>query len=208
MIILKKYMVFFLGLVFSGITLLIYFISYNGDLNFNCLQVFLSPIFLLFIPFLNKQGFKVPNFINYMILIHLVMTVNMGTCLNFYNIISFWDLIAHGYFGFLGSFIILIILFNLDKVNLNRVSLYVAILLSVLGMAALWEIIEFSVDQFFGLNTQKVTESIEKGLSPIYDTMMDIIITIVGFITFFLLFYIDKMLKNRLVNYLKKFFEM
>ena len=208
MIILKKYMVFFLGLVFSGITLLIYFISYNGHLNFNCLQVFLSPIFLLFIPFLNKQGFKVPNFINYMILIHLVMTVNMGTCLNFYYIISFWDLIAHGYFGFLGSFIILIILFNLDKVNLNRVSLYVAILLSVLGMAALWEIIEFSVDQFFGLDTQKVTESIEKGLSPIYDTMMDIIITIVGFITFFLLFYIDKMLKNRLVNYLKKFFEM
>ena len=54
-----------------------------------------------------------------------------------------------------------------------------------MGCAAIWEIFEFVCDALLNGDAQRVMESILMGRTPVYDTMMDIIIAIAGCAVFF-----------------------
>ena len=133
-----------------------------------------------------------PIFPNVLISLHIVLASNLGSALGFYDRIEVWDLIMHGYFGFVFSVIIYILLLRWNGEALNKFGFYAIIFLSTLGAAALWEIWEFSCDTILGCDAQRVKEALENGTSPVADTMTDIIVAIAGIAVFFTVLYIDK----------------
>jgi len=58
-----------------------------------------------------------------------------------------------------------------------------------LGLAAGWEIIEFTIDYLYETDFQKVVLSMQDGKLPQWDTMIDIIVALFGSIIHYI-FYI------------------
>ncbi|MCI7239532.1 MAG: hypothetical protein MR512_07915 [Anaerococcus sp.] len=92
----------------------------------------------------------------------------------------------HGFFGFICS-ISLYIIFLRELGGVKNWVKYLLTFLATMGCGALWEVFEFSVDNILGNDTQRVAESIALGKTPVYDTMIDMIITIGGFVGFMVL---------------------
>ena len=74
----------------------------------------------------------------------------------------------------------------------------VFIFLGVLGLGALWEILEYTCSWFTGEDPQRswgaVWEAIEAGkptINPVYDTMQDLTVTAIGSAVFMIGYYID-----------------
>lgn len=163
------------------------------------------PFVLLGIMLVEKyKVIQLPFILYYAIAVHLMLAVDFGTVLGFYDKYYFWDLLAHGYFGFLFSFLVLMLLFNFKKEAFSKIFGLVLIFFVVLGAAAIWEIFEFVMDGILHGDAQRVQESIALGKTPVYDTMMDIIITAVGVGMFYFSILFDHILGNRLYNYLER----
>ena len=126
---------------------------------------------------------KTSIFINVLIASHAVLSVFLGSGFAFYSRIAWWDLFLHGYFGFVGSAVLLMIFYGLGG-KIKMFGLCVFIFLSVMGCAALWEAFEFTTDIIFTQDAQGVYESTAHGLNPIRDTMTDILITAAGTVIF------------------------
>jgi len=153
---------------------------------FSCLVPAIVPI----LGRINKRPY--PLFFNIMITSHVIMAVHLGTGLGFYELIPFWDLIMHGYFGFVSSMIAYVLLIRCNGDMLTKTAFFIIIFLSTMGCAALWEIYEFASDFLFRNDSQKVLELLSLGKNPILDTMTDIIIAAAGVVAFYVFFIIDK----------------
>lgn len=126
---------------------------------------------------------KASIFINILIASHAILSVFLGSGFAFYSRIAWWDLFLHGYFGFVGAAVLLMIFRGVGG-KIKPFWLCAFIFLSVMGCAALWEVFEFSTDIIFAQDAQCVDEAISLGLNPIADTMTDIIITATGAVLF------------------------
>ncbi len=143
------------------------------------LNLFISllTLSLTFLPsWLANNNIYLPLFLQFINLIFIFATLYLGELKSYYIRFWWWDLFLHTFsgvvLGFLG--IILVYLLNNDhKVNLSLSPIFVAIFAFSFTMTigSLWEIFEFSVDSFFGLNMQK---------SGLIDTMWDLIVDAVG----------------------------
>ena len=141
-------------------------------------------------------------FVTAIITSHLIIALDLGSALKFYDKVSCWDLIAHGYFGFVASFLVLTVLLNFNGDKLKFVLLLGIILFIVIGFGGFWEIIEFICDRVLGGDSQRVQESIDLGHTPVWDTMMDLIVTIPGVLCFWLVMMIDQYSGGKLYNHL------
>ena len=122
-------------------------------------------------------------FLNMVYALFIILTVDFGSVLGFYDLFLWWDTMMHGFFGFICS-ISLYILFLRELGGVKNWVKYLLTFLATMGCGALWEFFEFSVDNILGNDTQRVAESISIGKTPVYDTMIDMIITIGGFVGF------------------------
>jgi VanZ family protein len=101
---------------------------------------------------------------------------------NFYEIFPWWDTLLHFASGIILGILgfALVYFINKDRnvsLRLNPFFICAFSFTFVVTMGVFWEIFEFSVDQFLGMNMQKWQGGIRLGL---IDTMTDLIIDTLG----------------------------
>lgn len=101
----------------------------------------------------------------YFLLIVFIVGEIAGLTLGLYNPIHEFDLLMHFIGGMLVSSITIYFLLN----HFKRFS-FLANVLMTIGIGALWEIVEFLLDQLLGLSTQ----------AGLFDTMTDLIIVLIA----------------------------
>lgn len=143
--------------------------------NQNWTNLILSILTMLvtFLPSIIERRFKVdyPSEGEIVILLFIIATMYLGEMQDFYLIFPWWDLMLH----FMASFIFAGIGFSLvyllnekRRIKLRPGFVSIFAFSFILAMEAVWEIIEFTIDQTLGANMQK---------SGLVDTMGDLIIT-------------------------------
>lgn len=108
--------------------------------------------------------------------IFLFVSMYLGSIKSFYGIFPWWDVLAHVLSGVVFSLLGFILLFRLhEDLDLsNKGQLFLAVLFSMsfaIAAGVFWEIYEFSMNIFFGLNMQS---------GGLLDTMKDLISDTVG----------------------------
>ena len=193
----------FIGLGIVIVAFSIYFATAKEISALLCIQILATPLILIIFPLLNlTKKVRIPIVFSYVLLIHLVFALVLGSGFGFYEKVACWDMILHGYFGFVASLLIFILLLNYNGDKLKAIFLFAIIFFVTMGLAGLWEIYEFTADRILGADAQRVEESILQGHTPVYDTMMDMIISISGILGFYVCIGIDKLCGYRFTKYL------
>ena len=156
----------------------------------------LIPAILPIVSYATKENF--PLALNLLFSIHIVLAVDLGCAMSFYEWFYWWDMLMHGCFGLIASMSFYILLLKWNGRNLKRFGFFVLIFFSTMGCAVIWEIFEFTCDQILNIDAQRVMESIAMGHTPVYDTMMDIIVAIAGIAVFYISLLVDSFCKNKL----------
>lgn len=159
-----------------------------------------AALVLTFVPELVKRFMKltIPISLHFVGVLFVVASQWLGTYLRAYDVISWWDVMLHGFSALLVGMIGLLFMIYADKdlvlfkyKKYGLISLYV--FLTTSASAVLWEMFEYIGDTYFGTNAQ---------LGSLTDTMEDMIVcVVVG--TFFSL-YLYYTLKNNKKNILAK----
>jgi len=106
----------------------------------------------------------------------------LGEVYDYYARFWWWDIALHSTSGFLlgiVGFLLVHVLNETEDIGVHMKPGFVAFFafLFALGTGALWEIFEFSMDSFFGMNMQKPMFG---DLSGLTDTMWDLIVDTLG----------------------------
>ena len=180
-------------LILAAATLVVYSITRVEKNPMIYLQVFVTalvPAAFPLIGMITKKEF--PVFVSTLSAVHIFLASDLGSAFSFYDRIGAWDLLMHGYFGFVFSVIMFVLLLRWNGAGLKAPGFLILIFMTTAGAAALWEAWEFTCDTILGGDTQRVKEALANGTSPVADTMMDIIITFAGPVVLYILLYIDK----------------
>ena len=145
--------------------------------NWIQLAIALVTLFLSYLPSLIERRYKIdfPTEFELIILVFLALSMYLGEIQNFYVIFPWWDLFLHTFSGVILGVLGFSLVYTLNKhqVTLQMspafVGLFACTFAVALGVA--WEIFEFAMDSFFGLNMQK---------SGLVDTMWDLIVDTLG----------------------------
>ena len=133
---------------------------------------------LTLLPLLIGRRFNVfvPPELEALALLFVFAALFLGEVRGYYVRFWWWDLVLHSVSGFLLGIVGFLLVYVLnEKEDLERhmkpgfVALF-AFMFAV-GLGALWEIFEFAMDSFFGLNMQR---------SGLVDTMWDLIVDTAG----------------------------
>jgi hypothetical protein len=201
---LKNFIPLIIDVIVTGIVLIVYGVTEKNQEILTYVQILVAPVLLSIATILiHLKIVHIPLIALYLMMVHLILALDLGGAFNFYDWIPSWDMILHGYFGFFFSVIVAFVLLNFGGEHLNKAVFLILIFFITMGAAGLWEIYEFTLDSLFGTDSQRVEESIALGLSPLHDTMMDIIIAIAGIVAFYIGIGIDKLFGFR---YSKKLF--
>jgi len=106
----------------------------------------------------------------------------LGEVHGYYTKFWWWDIVLHTSSGFLLGiigFLLVYVLNETEQIQLNMRPGFIAFFafLFALGIGALWEIIEFTMDSLFNTDMQKVMLGDTSGLT---DTMWDLIVDALG----------------------------
>ena len=119
---------------------------------------------------------KMPPEFDALAIIFICMSLFMGEVLDFYNRYWWWDVVLHTGSGFLlgiAGFVLVYVLNGNDNIQFDLSTGFISLFafMFAMGMGAIWEIIEFTMDSLFGMNMQK---------SGLVDTMWDLIVDFMG----------------------------
>jgi len=141
-------------------------------------------IFVTFIPFLVERRFRVhiPPQLQLMGVTFVFASLFLGEVRGYYTRFWWWDIALHTASGLLlgiVGFLLVHVLNEIEKIGMQLKPGFVAFFafLFAVGLGALWEIFEFSMDTFFGTNMQKPMLDDPSGL---LDTMVDLIVDTLG----------------------------
>jgi hypothetical protein len=187
--------------IVSLVTLIIYLTLYDVK-AFRTFQIFAAPLIALIVPLCGRLlKCRIPTVLNIYVAIQAVLALDFAAALDFYHLVLGFDKVLHTSFGVLGCMIMFVFMLHVGGERLNSVALFAIIIMSVMGLGALWEIFEYTCDQLMGSNAQvwmpsDVSLSFEEYLaqngSPLTDTMWDLIVTFIGSIIFCLLVGVDR----------------
>jgi hypothetical protein len=135
-------------------------------------------IILTFFPLLvgYRLHVRIPPEFELLAVIFVYASLVLGEVYGFYTKYWWWDILLHtgsglilGIFGFLLVYVIN----EHDDLEMHMKPSFVGLFafMFALGMGTLWEIIEFTLDQSFGMNTQ---------VNSLVDTMSDLIVDGIG----------------------------
>jgi uncharacterized membrane protein YjdF len=156
---------------------------------------------LIMVPYLLDK-IKVYHMDEFLILFYylfLLLALVMGSVLNFYYKIWWFDLFAHFISGFMTSIIAFILLKENKLVNKKYKWFgFLFILMFVVSIAAFWEYFEFVCDKLFHGNAQWVETGVD-------DTMTDMLIaSFAGLLSsIYYLYYLHKKNSGRKLKYEK-----
>ena len=161
------------------------------DLNIGANDRLLSDItvplvFLLPRIFGKIFKFKITDNMEFVYVIFIVLAHFVGSVVNLYNKVCWYDLFAHFLSGILTAILSLVIM-NFLKVYNDKNKLFnvIFIISFTLMIASLWEFLEYGADTFLKMNVQ---HSIETGVS---DTMEDMLVAFLGRIIVSILYIIE-----------------
>jgi hypothetical protein len=147
---------------------------YRG--NFMAAAVSAATLGLTMVPMLFEDFYsiRIPVSFTSAIVLFVFCTLFLGEVGGFYERFWWWDLVLHSGsavgFGLMG-FVVMFILLKGDKLAGPPLLIAMFSFCFAVSIGAVWEIFEFAMDQFFGLNMQK---------SGLVDTMFDLIVDSVG----------------------------
>lgn len=133
-------------------------------------------------PALFKMPVEIPSEIQIVAVLFIFATLFLGEVHGFYARYPWWDASLHTgsglLLGMLG-FLIVYILNEDAQVDLHMRCAFVALFafFFAVGIGAIWEIFEFTMDRSFGTNMQPATPGDPSGLS---DTIHDLIVDTIG----------------------------
>lgn len=118
---------------------------------------------------------KITSAMELVYVIFIILAQFVGSVVNLYNTVWWYDLFAHFLSGVLTSVLALVVLdwFGIYKEK-NKGFNFLFIISFTLMIASIWEFLEFGADTFLGMNVQ---HSIDTGVR---DTMEDMLIAFFG----------------------------
>lgn len=161
----------------------------KSDYLLMIVQCFAGCIVMFLPSFISKKfGFIVPNLMYIMFYFFLFCGIYLGEVRSFYYLIPQWDMFLHGFsacmLGTLGFSVISMFNDSKDrKINLSPFYVGMFAFCFALSIGALWEIYEFVLDGFFGMNMQKFRledGTLLIGREALMDTMEDIMVDCIG----------------------------
>ncbi|MDE5867414.1 MAG: hypothetical protein K2H02_00545 [Anaeroplasmataceae bacterium] len=175
----------------------------KATMYFQLLTAFLLPFIFPIYGVISKK--PLPLILSIISAVFVIFASGLGSAMGLYDKIYCWDLIMHGIFGFACSLIIFVLLIRCNGNKLNPIGFMIIIFLVTMGVAAIWEIIEYLADRLMDGDSQRVLESVALGKSPVADTMEDIMIAMAGCAVFFVTLFIDKFCNYKLYSRLCDF---
>ena len=173
----KALLINLISMIILLFSLIYNYIFSDGEKTF---RIILMAVTLWIMYFLYKKTFLRKSRISfYLIYLFIVGAMYLGSVLDFYLIIPFYDKILHLLSGLIIGIIgYILFLHMVDGEDKSKYRKYMPILFSIMfsiAGAAVWEIWEFSTDKLFGFTSQN---------NSLDDTMWDIICgTIMGIIS-------------------------
>lgn len=155
-------------------------------LNARWLSLFLVTIIMavLIAPTLFRRKFdvEIPAEFHITAVIFIFAALYLGEVQSFYQRFWWWDITLHASAGLLMGivgFLLVYLLNESTQVKLHMTPGFISLFafLFAVTIGTLWEIFEFFMDQFFGLNMQKTMLGDSSGLT---DTMWDMIVNAIG----------------------------
>ena len=166
-----------------GIGALMLLLGGNYQAAFESLTIML----VTFLPIMTARYFhiRIPLEFDTTAVIFIYMSLFLGEAQNFYLRFWWWDLVLHSGAGFLvgiTGFLLVYVINQNKRIDMHLTPGFIALFafMFALGFGSLWEIFEFTMDSFFGLNMQK---------SGLVDTMWDLIVNGISALTISLLGY-------------------
>ncbi len=158
-----------LTLILEAAVSVFYFSWFNLVISVLTLALTYFPIW-----FEKKYRIDIPLDFELTIVLFVYASLFLGEVVRFYEYFWWWDTLLHAIsavaFSLIG-FIILLVLFQTEKIRSKPIWIAFFSFCFSVCVAAIWEIMEFSVDQVFGANMQK---------SGLMDTMWDLIVASIG----------------------------
>jgi uncharacterized membrane protein YjdF len=132
--------------------------------------------------FRSRMQVEIPAEFHLTAVIFIFASFYLGEVQDFYQRLWWWDIALHTTAGLLMGilgFLLVYILNESKRVELNMNPGFIAFFAFTFALAigSVWEIFEFGMDQFFGMNMQKPMLGDPSGLT---DTMWDIIVNALG----------------------------
>lgn len=160
------------------------------------LLTYIALPFVLLIPQIYEKIFKRDVDINLKVIFYTFIFVAdfLGCVVNLYNTTEWFDLFAHYLSGVLSAFVAMIMMKNFHYKE-TKFGIVIYVLSVTCLIAVSWEIFEFCMDNFAGMNLQHVIET------GVHDTMEDVIIAVIGSISF-LVAYLSTPKKGKLHTFI------
>ena len=197
----RQWMLPVLSLVLAVAALIAYTLMQEERTTLMYVQVMAAALVPAIVPIIStitKKEF--PPIVNILITVHVLLASHLGSALDFYARFKCWDLVMHGYFGFVGATALYVLLLKWNGEMLKRFGFLVLIFLGTMGCAAIWEMFEFTADTLLGCDAQRVQEAFLLGISPVKDTMTDIIVAVLGIVVFYAGLFADRLSSGRFVR--------
>ena len=144
-------------------------------------------LILLILPtiFSRRTKIAIPPIIQISFLIFIFASTYLGEFRNFYLRYSWWDSMLHFFSALLLGYIGFLLIFALNKdreMHLRLSPFFIAVFTFSFAvmMGTMWEIFEYVMDHFVGLDMQKARYLGDDSRSGVIDTMKDLIIDSVG----------------------------
>lgn len=171
-----------------------------GDYNISLYKILIiiSVIPVMLIPTILNKIFKINPKIQLLYLIFIFFGYFLGSILNFYGAVPFYDKVIHGLSGVMSSILALLVLIKSNSYDKNPLWVKIIFILCItLSIAACWEFFEFTSDIIFGKDAQNV---ITTGVN---DTMLDMLMAFIGSICFCIYYVLDENTKNKFISKIK-----
>lgn len=129
-------------------------------------------------------------------IIFITFAAFCGSCLNLNYLWVGMDKIQHFTWGYISCFVGLFYLSRTKEIDKIKTSTIVIIFLAIsIASAGLWEVIEFSCDNILNQTMQGIPVD---GVTPVNDSMFDIIIHSCGSLLFLFHFMLEKLTRKNL----------
>lgn len=126
----------------------------------------------------------------------ITLSAFCGSCLYLNYIVTFMDKIQHFSWGYISCFIGIYYLCKTKEIDNIKTSTIVLLFLGVsLATAGIWEVIEFASDNLLNQTMQGIPTN---GVTPVNDSMFDIIFHSLGALIFTLHFLLDRLTHKNL----------
>lgn len=177
-----------IGGLLQGVETLLANNVYDSLINLSIIPVMLLPIVL------HKWfNMKINPMIETIYFIFVFFSHFLGSIINLYNIIDYYDAIMHWLSGIMSSFVAIIILISFKEYHPKKVWFNIIfILIASLAVAGLWEFIEYSCDHLFNKDAQLVLTT------GVNDTMQDMLAALIGSILFCIMYGYEEITKTKL----------